>query len=53
MGYLWRVHRVDYYAGKELSAAEEDAARGARMQRPPRPEEGEQASEADGEHMKP
>ena len=49
LDYLWRVHRVDFYAGEELSTAEADAgARGGRMQRPPRPEEGEQATEADG-----
>lgn len=51
LDYLWRVHRVDFYAGEELSTAEADAARGARMQRPPRPEEGEQATEADGEGL--
>ncbi len=49
LDYLWRVHGLDYYAGEELPVPELEA-RGARarLHRPPRPEEGEQASEADG-----
>jgi len=49
LDYLWRVHGVDYYAGEEAATPDEMAQRGPnRLQRPPRPEEGEQASEADG-----
>jgi hypothetical protein len=48
--YLWRVHGVDYYAGRELSEPAEYEARlgGQRAVRGARPEEGEQPDEAEG-----
>ena len=50
LAYLWRVHGVDYYAGKELADPMSFSARGtaARTLRGPKPEEGEQIAEADG-----
>lgn len=48
--YLWRVHAVDYYAGKEAPDPEGFKLRltTTRTLRGPRPEEGEQAPEAEG-----
>lgn len=48
--YLWRVHGVDYYAGRELADPMQFKLRldGKRMLRGPRPEEGEQAPQAEG-----
>lgn len=47
LSYLWRVHNLDYYAGREyMDAAECSAAK--RTLRGPRPEEGEQPDEAEG-----
>lgn len=48
--YLWKVHGVDYYAGKELSEPMQYKLRltTPRMMRGPRPEEGEQPTEAEG-----
>ena len=50
LAYLWRVHGVDYYAGKELADPMSFSARAtaARTLRGPKPEEGEQIAEADG-----
>jgi hypothetical protein len=49
--WLWRVHGIDYYAGKELLQEGEYEARldRARTIRGPRPEEGEEQDEAEGE----
>ncbi len=48
--YLWRVHSLDYYAGREfLDTAERSATK--RTLRGPRPEEGEQPDEAEGGHV--
>lgn len=51
--YLWRVHGVDYYAGKEnAEPGEYEAKSGSRrLLRGPRPEEGEQADEAEGKTL--
>lgn len=48
--YLWSVHAVDYYAGKESADPHEFEKRGttARTLRGQRPEEGEEAQEAEG-----
>lgn len=48
--YLWRVHGVDYYGGKEFADPSQTEARAktCRMLRGQRPEEGEQAPEAEG-----
>lgn len=48
--WLWRVHGIDYYAGKELLQEAEYEARldRARTIRGPRPEEGEEQDEAEG-----
>ena len=48
--YLWRVHGIDYYAGRELADPMQFKLRldGRRMLRGPRPEEGEQAAPAEG-----
>ena len=53
MTYLWRVHGVDYYAGKEAAEPLQFKLRseGKRMLRGPRPEEGEQATEAEGRQL--
>lgn len=50
LAYLWRVHGVDYYAGKEAADPMSFSARAtaARTLRGPKPEEGEQIAEADG-----
>lgn len=47
--WLWRVHGIDYYAGKELLQEGEYEARldRARTIRGPRPEEGEEQDEAE------
>jgi hypothetical protein len=49
--WLWRVHGVDYYAGRELVKPSEYNARLAKQRtlRGPKPEEGEEMDEADGE----
>jgi hypothetical protein len=48
--YLWKVHGLDFYAGKELSEPMQYKLRltTPRMVRGPRPEEGEQPTEAEG-----
>lgn len=48
--YLWKVHGLDFYAGKEFSQAMQYKLRltTPRMVRGPRPEEGEQPTEAEG-----
>jgi hypothetical protein len=49
--YLWRVHGVDYYGGKELCdpADYEGHTNSRRTVRGPRPEEGEQATDEEGD----
>ena len=49
--YLWRAHGIDYYAGIESFDPEkpELPPAGKHMQRCTRPEEGEQADDAEGE----
>ena len=51
--YLWRVHALDYYGGKELAnpASYEQRESLSRVLRGPRPEDGEQAPEAEGERL--
>lgn len=48
--YLWRIHAVDYYAGKENADPMYYALRSTseRLIRGTRPEEGEQAADAQG-----
>lgn len=48
--YLWRVHGVNYYAGKEFAEPTQFKLRteATRMLRGPRPEDGENPSEAEG-----
>lgn len=50
--WLWRVHGIDYYAGKELLLAADyaDRTRKLRTIRGPRPEEGEEQDEDEGEY---
>lgn len=49
--WLWRVHGLDYYGGRELLLEAEyaDRAAAARTVRGPRPEEGEEQDEEEGE----
>lgn len=49
--WLWKVHGIDYYGGKELLLETEylDRAAAARTIRGPRPEEGEEQDENEGE----
>jgi hypothetical protein len=49
--WLWRVHGLDYYGGRELllEADYMDRAAAARTLRGPRPEEGEEQDEDEGE----
>jgi hypothetical protein len=49
--WLWKVHGVDYYGGRELllEADYVDRAAAARTVRGPRPEEGEEQDEEEGE----
>ena len=48
--YLWRVHGIDHYTGKEFAEPAQFKLRSdtTRTLRGPRPEEGEKASEAEG-----
>lgn len=48
--WLWRVHGIDYYGGKELLLEAEylDRGRMSRTVRGQRPEEGEEQDEAEG-----
>ena len=48
--YLWRVHGIDYYTGKEFADPTQFKLRveTTRTIRGPRPEEGEKPSEAEG-----
>jgi hypothetical protein len=49
--WLWKVHGLDYYGGRELllEADYMDRAAAARTLRGPRPEEGEEQDEDEGE----
>jgi hypothetical protein len=49
--WLWTVHGIDYYGGRELLLEAEYVGRGgqSRTVRGPRPEEGEEQDEEEGE----
>jgi hypothetical protein len=49
--WLWRVHGIDYYGGKELLLEADYEARNSKQRtiRGPRPEEGEEQDEDEGE----
>jgi hypothetical protein len=49
--WLWKVHGLDYYGGRELLLEADylDRAAAARTLRGPRPEEGEEQDEDEGE----
>ena len=51
--WLWRVHGIDYYGGRELLLEAEymDRAHMSRTIRGQRPEEGEEQDEAEGEQQ--
>jgi hypothetical protein len=48
--WLWRVHGIDYYGGRELLTEAQYGGRhsSSRTLRPPRPEEGEEQDEEEG-----
>jgi hypothetical protein len=49
--WLWRVHGIDYYGGRELLLEADYDARDSKQRtvRGPRPEEGEEQDEEEGE----